>query len=616
MREFLRSPEWKNYWSTRSFPAGYLTALGKMGLAVGGRLRLKYKGREVLPEYISKLDITKLNGFDSGFNSFKCRQVPYIKLGNDIIEWSREYLYLYDSFLEGDFSDTKDPEVYWTLHQFGWLLILILAGDDLINEDKVSYYLNEWINRLGNKSDDQSWRSFSISERLCNWIRILSFFELSQLRLKVIRSMEVQSHHLVRHLESFRDGSTNNHLINNGRALYVVGTILKNAGLANIGRKVLVEESHRQYTPEGFLDEGSSHYQLIFTRAYLEALEVASIAKDMEMVQSLTGNVAKMLRACAFFADERAVEEWKIPFIGDISPDPPPGLFNRTMRFWQLAKNASKGPEGCLTEINISEPWFSGRNDNSLDMTEKNNGWLCNPQSGYYRWDGEHYCVWWHARRAGIRRLHSHNDWGGFQMHINGEPLFIDTGRDTYCSNDGIDGRLTLAHNCVFIDGLEQAPILKRDLYNREYLRDGVDIEWAGDDTRGMLSLRILGYQRLKNPVTHSRIFRLQHKQLNIEDKMDGEGNHKVTVAFHLHPGVILEPEYEGIFLLSTPRGRKARLVLAQGADIEIKKGGSEHSPGGYCCNTYGKKLEITSIFAKYRVTVPTGLEHRILLHM
>lgn len=598
--------DWSNYWATRRGLIQQLSAVRCLAEAVSTRLKWRLLGGHLLPDYLTAADIEAASASaPQEFGPVSLLPAPQILMGPSAVEWAKRYHGLYSAFLAGSLEPPEDPEVYWTLQQFNWLLVLGIGGASSLPAQVCREHLASWVGRLGRSPNDPAWRSFSISERLCNWIDILRIIGPGSDSRGVVSSIELQALHLSRHLESYRKGADiNNHLINNGRGLYVAGAFLKREGLRRLGASILIAEAERQFSPDGFLDEGSSDYHLIFTRVYLDVLRAALGCGDGETFEVLQGPVERMLKALSFFPDFHAPAGWEFPFFGDISPDPPPQLFGRTVRLWELVREAGMGkPLGANSFV---APWFAHRSDASDELLPPRRGWSCHPRSGYYRWDGAIGTLWWHARPAGLKRFHSHNDWGGFQFHVDGEPLLIDCGRDSYRSGLDVtwDGRATLAHNAVALDGFEQSPFTRRDLFSQDYLVDGASVRWEGQEEAGLLEMRIRCYERLAEPVAHLRRFQWDSKGLIIEDHFDGPGRHQAIIAFHLNPEIRCERQEGGRFLLTTPRGRNLILVLATEA------GSVELNESSRCAVSYGAGQSTCSIFGRYQVKAGSRLRH------
>ncbi|HEX8903118.1 alginate lyase family protein [Vitreimonas sp.] len=140
---------------------------------------------------------------------------------------------------------------------------------------------------------------------------------------------------------------------------------------------------------------------------------------------------------------------------------------------------------------------------------------------------------------------HKHNELLGFELHVDGAPVFIDTGSYVYTSDFDARNmfRSTAAHNTLMVDGVEQNEVNpewifrmfeKADPKHEHFGEEGDIIIYRGSHT---------GYARLAEPVTHARCFRfdLASGALVITDEVTGSGRHHLDWFFHAAPGVGLE---------------------------------------------------------------------------
>lgn len=603
--------EWKNYRLTRKFPIGFSRAVSRLFRAVVYKLDINFRGKSAIPPYL--LEDKLVDAHFSENEDLNAQTISIsipVKLCSSVMDWANQFQFEYESFVIGKSLIDIDPEHMWSLHQFAWVFALALANPGIVNTQLIDKYITAWISTLGTNSKHPSWRSYSMAERLCNWLNCIRITGYSPPE-PVVKSMQVQICHLLQHLEEYRFGNTNNHLIVNGRALYLFGSTIRNKHVQKIGRSILINELNRQITSDGFLNEGSSHYQLLTTKNYLESLTVASETNDRELSDVLAPSVAKMLKACNLFMDWKGTSPWQFPHIGDISPDMPPQIFNRSLQFWDYVIEAISDKT-----LNVNIPWFIPGQKKGDNQPILLSGWNNFPDSGYFRWDGKQVTIWWHARKAGLRRSHAHNDWGSFELHMCGEPVFIDTGRDSYndVAEGRFDGKATLQHNCLAIDGFEQSIFLKRDLYTSDYLLDGADVEVENGGRDSKISMKIPSYRRLKRPVTHTREFICMDREITINDRLEGTGEHLAVIAFHLHPDVSCSKKGPDNFLLKTPGGRSLNLWISNNylKDVTIKRGGPRQEPGGYCSVRYGACMETTSLVANYQVALPVALQFKI----
>jgi len=194
---------------------------------------------------------------------------------------------------------------------------------------------------------------------------------------------------------------------------------------------------------------------------------------------------------------------------------------------------------------------------------------------------------------------HKHNDQLSFEYHHAGIPLIVDPGSYVYTSDPDMRNRFrgTLSHNTVCVDGIEQNELRPGMLFrvfemsNAEHTRfeDRADAaEYVG---------RHHGYERLSEPVSHERTFRLQKPSgtLVIVDRLTGRGAHDFRWHFHLAPGIAAERGDETTLSL-TGRGGRWRFVLPVGLQVSIER--AAYSP------SYGIELPCVAIDLSLRATL------------
>jgi len=141
----------------------------------------------------------------------------------------------------------------------------------------------------------------------------------------------------------------------------------------------------------------------------------------------------------------------------------------------------------------------------------------------------------------------------------------------------------------VMLDGVEQNDLRPDWLFRLfetshaesvAFVDEGGVVEYVG---------RHHGYERLPEPVTHERTFRLDKASgaLVIADRLVGRGRHDVRGHFHLAPGVQAAQTGAGGVALTTG-GRTWSLVVP--ADFAIAIGPAEYSP------SYGVKVPCLAI--------------------
>jgi len=137
---------------------------------------------------------------------------------------------------------------------------------------------------------------------------------------------------------------------------------------------------------------------------------------------------------------------------------------------------------------------------------------------------------------------HKHHDQLSFEYHLGGQPFIVDPGSFVYTSDPDARNlfRGTGYHNTLQVDAVEQHEMNPEWLFRlfeqgrAEHLDFGERDGWV--EYRG----RHHGYTRLPTPLVHERLFRVERRtgRLEVQDRLIGEGRHRVEWHFHLAPGV------------------------------------------------------------------------------
>lgn len=185
---------------------------------------------------------------------------------------------------------------------------------------------------------------------------------------------------------------------------------------------------------------------------------------------------------------------------------------------------------------------------------------------------------------------HGHADALSINLRVNGRTILVDPG--TYRYNGFPEFRRyfkgTRAHNTVTIDDQDQAAQETGFIWSHPFrahlvrtcpIDKGLIIEGSHN-----------GYERLKDPVTHSRIVSfLEGRHLLIRDTFSGTGTHFFELNFHLHPEAIIGAEKEW-WVIQYGEARVFMKLFSGGSFALIK--GQETPPLGWFSPAYGIKLK------------------------
>ena len=182
----------------------------------------------------------------------------------------------------------------------------------------------------------------------------------------------------------------------------------------DIGSRIIINHSKNIFDPSGTLREGSAHYHLLITSWYLEfwlAAREQSRVEERDLLE-----IATMALSAASIFDMPG----GIPLIGDVSPDCTPGylycLLNGELSGW-LYKQKTNNQHRIKRLIN-----------HSMEATKTGISEYC------IRRDFGPWSIIWTKSKDGWQPYpgHSHQDFGGFELHLNKERVFVDIGRGSY----------------------------------------------------------------------------------------------------------------------------------------------------------------------------------------
>ncbi len=125
-----------------------------------------------------------------------------------------------------DMGDDGDLEVYYAANRWSHC-INALFKDGMEIQNAIDESL-EWINKKIPKVD-KAWEPYSSSERVANLIVLLAKKNVelnSASKIKVVSFLNESIHWIDNHLEHYHSQRTNNHILNNCRAMILAGVVI------------------------------------------------------------------------------------------------------------------------------------------------------------------------------------------------------------------------------------------------------------------------------------------------------------------------------------------------------------------------------------------------------
>jgi hypothetical protein len=220
--------------------------------------------------------------------------------------------------------DPQDPEDHLADNRWGFLLEALLAG--VADREAGIERCRAWIAAHTDRTNP-AWEAYSSCERVANLLVFLAAMPPAHggaaAPADLAAFVEQSLKWVYRHLEYYGPAETNNHILNNARALAMGGAATANRAAVDAAVTIL-----RQCLPEmvaggGFLRERSSHYQLVVLNWLLDSWAFIAAYRGADDLDArfLRGYAERMVAAAALLCDGNGR---LIALVGDVSPDATP----------------------------------------------------------------------------------------------------------------------------------------------------------------------------------------------------------------------------------------------------------------------------------------------------
>jgi hypothetical protein len=330
-----------------------------------------------------------------------------------------------------------EAEVLSASHRFHWILEWISRGFSSDDCGVIAGFVTRWLDQYSSEKNGIAWQPYAVSERICNLTVFLFYLHDKMpgdpLSSRLIVKIKEHALFLAENLEYPASGEVNNHILNNGRALYLSGMLLGMPQISALGRSVMTRHLPEMISESGYLNEGSSHYQLLLTRSILECEIIARVTRDQSFANFLRPIAESMLGGSSRLFKSSLIDADQGPRVGDVSPDVSFDWFLPMKScFWETLWNSKVQAKTLqIADIEIIDGWLSA---------EVNNWGVC----AFIHPDNTSYPVG-----------HSHQDFGSFWMSHNGCDLIVDVGRLSYetCSEHSQSGVEARSHSIALVNG-------------------------------------------------------------------------------------------------------------------------------------------------------------------
>ena len=439
----------------------------------------------------------------------------------------------------------NDMEDYLRTHRFANLL-------DVLGDTSLPPHITAWLSSPPPKTD-RAWETYSCCERIANlltWISFIPVKERNGLPDTLVSLLLDSLTWIYAHLE-FYGARTNNHFLNNARALILLGVALNHQQAIQLGAKMAADNIIRLIQPQGMLRERSIHYQWIIYNWLLDIdafLGPDIIAKMPELCvfqRDLQHTLSEMYSACALTLP--SVTTSALPLIGDVSPD--------------------MSPKQSLARVSICYPAYFPR----IEQNESAECTIMRRDDFVRMQQGPHWILLNVPTDHSLPHhpTHGHNDLTSFVWFYQDQGVLIDSGRSRYIKEShSIHHKSAYGHNVVLVN--QFPPCCESLLFQGEWRPKpyaAMTIKHHGDEDNACFCIKHDGFKRATPITEHTRSIQIKAQSIIITDAFRGDyaankaKNVTVTTLWHLHPS--FKPVSNSIFENETLR----LTVIAADAD-------------------------------------------------
>jgi uncharacterized heparinase superfamily protein len=518
-------------------------------------------------------------------------------------------------------SDVKVP---WEISRLQWLMpagqAFLLSGDERYAW-AVRDVLDDWIGS-NPYAHGVNWAcTMEVAMRILSWTWLFHVFSRSQawadegFQSRFLRALYLHGEFTERYLE--RSDINGNHFTADAAALVFAGLFFGRGVAArrwaDTGWRMLCDELPRQVTADGVDFEASIPYH----RLVLELFFLAARYREAAGLDVSDGYRDRVI-AMARFAQLYTRHDGSSPLVGDADDA-------RALPFGGQATGDHRylaglvGAHWCVRDLmdGFSGPraeivWTLGRRAAaSLPDSDAGARRLTSasfPQGGFHvmRNACDHVFIDCGPVGQAGRGGHGHNDCLSFEAALDGVHLVTDCGAYVYTADAHERNRFrsTGFHNTPQVDGAELNRFVRWDHLWTLHNDAAPELKrWSAGADEDVLVGSHSGYDRLDSPVRPTRRIVLDHgaHALTIEDVLDGNGEHKVSVPLHLAPGVKARIVSPGLVTLNAG-GKEFELHWSSPSSWTVEIAAARVSP------SYGIAIASTRLLWRYSGEVPVTL--------
>ena len=516
---------------------------------------------------------------------------------NSNFRWPKGRLYSkYNQVDLENNADVKYPRELSRCHHFLNLgEAYLLTNDDKYTKEFIEQ-VRDWIIENPYKRSINWGCSMDIAIRASNWIYALRMFLSSPLindifLNDIFTSLYLHGRFIYENPEKNRSYN-HNHYLSDLAGQILISFLFEDLEIEETskwkenGIDELYKEIRIQILPTGFSYERTTNYQ----RLVVELIAYTIILlnnNDVKVPQDIFFRIHRMFEAVLYYTYENGLA----PIIGDQDNGRFLPFFAYNINYQKYLMNV-----GAVLFKDGVFKYFSGKNNiDVLFLTGKNgfnNVFKIKPVSkklqsrsfsdaGFYILRSSK--VYLFINNSGLSHYsdvsggtHTHSDLLSFVYTYNEVPFLIDPGTFVYSSDPKMrmKFRSTAMHNTINIDDLDQNELSEKNLWGM--LSDAMPEEvcWLTTSNLDIYEGKHLGYERLKDPVKHSRKFELNkvNHKLSITDSLKGKGKHTIKCHFHFDENVKIKIKNKVVYCKNKSENIKISFAIDTEYKLEAKE--------------------------------------------
>ncbi len=461
-----------------------------------------------------------------------------------------------------------------------------------------SYLISDWIEHNPQGTVD-AWEPYTVSLRIVNWVKFFLSLPPAPLdrtpvetarpagewpagvKPEWLKSLYHQALWLEQNIEYH---ILANHYLKNGVALFFAGAYFQGVDADRWlmkGVQILREELDEQFLADGGHYERSPMYHSICVTDYLDVLNLARHSRGVLSQEEQATFAQRMTRSLDFLSDI-CLPDNEIPLFNDsaLGIAPAPGhIFDYATKV--IGYKPPTRHSGLTIHNHAASGYFVCRNDQDAIIVD------CGSIGPDYQ------------------PGHAHCDTLSFELAIHGQRVIVDSGVHDYePSQERAYARSTKAHNTVAVDGEEQSEIWGVFRVARRARPLEARIERRPDGSVWFTGAHD-GYTRLRGKPIHKRRIVYDGKETwIIEDRLEGNGTHRMESYLHIHPDYHVVKNGASFHITEANGNTIAIIEPVEASPVRIERG--SYFP------EFGRKYENDVMVFTSSGTIPLNLSYLI----